>query len=178
MIPAGGAGAQTIQSLPLIGATGIGGRSKTQSNHAMHLTHCEAQLDKLRNTSYQFQSNSMVYAIALEASSHKYSIEYVNSKLVKDKDARKRLSEAKTGLAFMLILVSEDARLHTSTAVAVDDEAFAEWNRRRLHYVNQLSRLVLEKAEFRSTAKSSNISMNNLGNTVAKMLKMQGNRCP
>ena len=39
MIPAGGAGAQTIQSLPLIGATGIGGRPKTQSGRNLAVKH-------------------------------------------------------------------------------------------------------------------------------------------
>ena len=39
MIAAGGAGAQTIPSLPLIGATGIGGRPKTQIGRTLAVKH-------------------------------------------------------------------------------------------------------------------------------------------
>ena len=39
MIAAGGAGAQTIQTLPLIGATGIGGRPKTQIGRTLAVKH-------------------------------------------------------------------------------------------------------------------------------------------
>jgi len=113
--------------------------------------------------------STTLYAATMAAANNRFSVRFDKSAGV-DVD-KKRLSEARTALTFLLSHVSTEERTHADGPIPDSAEEKGEWNKRRIQNVCSLTKLVMSAAGISDKGQANKLAMSRLGYLVKEKMR-------